>query len=95
MKKLRSVALDRFQFYRPSWVGIHYTNTTEEVNNTISSVINNGTTSTAYYYIDGSCNGASFSRVRNGGGDTNLSDSSGPQGFNNALSSAKFASQPC
>lgn len=86
---------DKFQYYRPNWTNVYYANTAYEVNNTVSSVMNNGNVSYAYFYIDGSCNGPSFNRAPGGNGDSNLSDTTGPTGFNNALSSAKFASQPC
>lgn len=86
---------DQFQYYRPNWTGIYYDNTVLEVNNSISSVMNNGNVSYAYFYIDGSCNGPSFNRAPGGNGDSNLSDTTGPVGFNNALSSAKFSGQPC
>jgi hypothetical protein len=76
--------------YNLGWV--NYSGGTS-ANNSASSVSNRGNHNSARYYVDAAYAGPSFV-LDKGTGDGNLGDASGnaPGGFNDALSSGKFAS---
>lgn|GEM_PF-4055576 len=82
-----------FEWYIPDMRSHAYPGTGKSGDDSASSVSNTGNLETAFFFKDLRCTGYSF-LIAKGTGDGNLSDSAGlaPGGFDDSITSARFAS---
>jgi hypothetical protein len=81
----------KFYYYIPELGSWNYNGTSVSGHDTASSMHNNGTSQTVYYYVDSYCSGTSFSRSAGQMDGDFTNDTPGTNGyFDNKLDSGAF-----